>query len=641
MKLHIHKFKRLENLTIDVPAEISGANGIGKTTILEAISFCLTGKDLDGSTFAEIYDNRQTQHEAVADVSYFDDYGNEYRRKVEPVFETNRQGEEKLKVLRNTSCTKNKIDCNDFASEFDDFYKFGTGFFFNQKETEQRSIFIDLMKSLLPNFDVKEAQEKLKSLKKTQRDAVDEIKSIREMLKKMTDEEVPEIPEELQSKENEYQNILQSSSKNAELISKINAENNALISTFRTEKSKIEENIFAKIKQRKEYESDVEKAKKDIEKLKKSFFETSPYMDDSSFTDQYNDLSVKLEATPYYADLNSFAAANALNNPIVKQNIAKLEALRSGSSDEPVSDICPCCGVKSKEALNNSLNAKVDEIKKENRSLLEIDMREANNKHLSIKDELERVVNSINSINAKNESITKENEANRRKFDIEKSNGIFNVEKLIIDFTVKIDLLNAEIKVLQAELDGLKEPKLKELPTETTISEELESFHQSFVKLSEEITGAKAVNKNNANIKAKSEDEIKEYQTLIANLDLEIVDLQSKISDYFSNLDGVVKKEFSGKIEIGVQLQEYVITRDEYKDCFKIVADGKIFPSECNGAFKNNVKLQLLRGLQKLRKYNGITIFDNAEANTTDPINGEGLNLVIARATGDKELIIK
>lgn len=640
MKLQIHKFKRLENLTIDVPAEISGANGIGKTTILEAISFCLTGKDLDGSTFAEIYDNRQTHHEAIADVSYFDDYGNEYRRKVQPVFETNRQGEEKLKVLRNTSCTKNKIDCNDFASEFEDFYKFGTGFFFNQKETEQRSIFIDLMKSLLPDFDVKEAQDKLKSLKKTQRDTVDEIKSTRAMLKKLSIEEVPEIPEELQSKENEYQNILQSSSKNAELISKINAENNALISTFRAEKLKIEESIFVKIRERKEYESDVDKAKEYIEKLNKSIFEPSPYMDDSSFTNQEKDLSVKIEANPYYPDLNSFAAANALNNPIVKQNIAKLEALRSGSSDEPVSDICPCCGVKSDEALNKSLNAKIDEIKKENRSLLEIDMREANNKHLSIKDELTRVVNSLNSINAKNATIKKENEANKRKFDIEKSNDVFNAEKLIKDFTAKIDLLNAEIKDLQAELEGLKEPKLKELPTEMEVSEDLKEAHQQYVVLHEAIVGANAVNANNAKIKDRSESEIKESQTLIAELDSKIVNLQNEISDYFSNLDGVVKKEFSGKIEIGVQLQEYVITRDEYKDCFKIIADGKVFPSECNGAFKNNVKLQLLRGLQKLREYNGITIFDNAEANTTDPINGEGLNLVIARATEDKELII-
>ena len=640
MKITIHKFKRLENLTIGVPAQITGGNGLGKTTILEAISFCLTGKNLDGSTFDEVYDYRVDLKEALADVSFFDDYGNEYRRKVQPVFETNRHGEEKLKVLRNTSCTKNKIDCNDFASEFEDFYKFGTGFFFNQKETEQRSIFIELMKSLLPDFDVKEAQGKLKSLKKTQREAVGEIKSIRAMLKKISIEEVPEIPEILQLKENEYQEILQSSSKNAELISKINTENNAIISAFRTKKTELENSIFEKVRDRKRLESDVSEFVENLKTLKDKKFEPAKIEDLASFQAQLNELKVKLEATPYFTTLEDFAKENALNNPIVKQNIAKLEALRSGSSDEPVSDICPCCGVKSDEALNNSLNAKIDEIKKENRSLLEFDMREANNKHLSIKDEFERVANSLNSINAKNATIKKENEANKRKFDIEKSNNVFNAEKFIKDFTVKIDLLNAEIKVLQTELDGLKEPKLKELPTETTISEELESFHQSFVELSEEITGAKAVNKNNANIKAKSEDEIKEHQALIANLDSEIVELQAKISDYFSNLDGVVKKEFGGQIEIGVQLQEYVITKDDYKDCFKIIADGKVFPSECNGAFKNNVKLQLLRGLQKLRKYNGITIFDNAEANTTEKINGDGLNLVIARATEDKELII-
>ena len=159
MKITIHKFKRIENLSIDIPAQITGGNGLGKTTILEAISFCLTGKNLDGTTFDEIYDNRVDLKEAFADVSFFDDYGNEYRRKVEPVFETNRQGEEKLKILRNTTCTKNKIDVKDFAPEFEDFYRFGTGFFFAQKEADQRSVFIDLMKSLLPNFDVKKAQE--------------------------------------------------------------------------------------------------------------------------------------------------------------------------------------------------------------------------------------------------------------------------------------------------------------------------------------------------------------------------------------------------------------------------------------------------------------------------------------------------
>lgn len=642
MKITIHKFKRIENLSIDVPAQIKGGNGLGKTTILEAISFCLTGKNLDGTTFDEVYDNRVDLKEAFADVSFFDDYGNEYRRKVEPVFETNRQGEEKLKILRNTTCTKNKIDVKDFASEFEDFYRFGTGFFFAQKEADQRSIFIDLMKSLLPNFDVKKAQEEMKSLKKTQREAVDEIKSIRAMLKKMTDEEIPEIPEELQSKENEYQNILQSSSKNAELISKINAENNAIISAFRTKKTELENSIFEKVRDRKRLESDVSEFVEDLIALKDKTFEPAKIEDPTSFFQaQLNELKTKLEATPYFTTLEGFAKENANKNPIVVQNIERLKALRDGTHNEELSDVCPYCGVKSDEALNNFLNAKIDEIKKENRSLLEIDMREANNKHLSIKDEFERVEKLLHSLEERNRIVEKENEENRRKFNLDKTNSISSIEKAIKDSNKKIGILKSEIATLQDELDNLEEPKLKELPTEMEVPEDLKEAHAQYIALHEAIVGANAVNANNAKIKEQSENEIKENQALIAELDSKIVKLQSEISDYFSNLDGVVKKEFGGQIEIGVQLQEYVITRDEYKDCFKIVADGKIFPSECNGAFKNNVKLQLLRGLQKLRGYHGITIFDNAEANTTEKINGEGLNLVIARATEDKELIIK
>ena len=130
-------------------------------------------------------------------------------------------------------------------------------------------------------------------------------------------------------------------------------------------------------------------------------------------------------------------------------------------------------------------------------------------------------------------------------------------------------------------------------------------------------------------------------QTLLMEVDTEIIKLQSEITDYFSNLTDVVDKEFSGKIKIGVQLQELIISKDEYKDVFKITADGKVFPHECNGALINNTKLQVLATLQRLKGYKGITIMDNAEANTTQSIEPCGLNLVIARATSDKELIIK
>jgi hypothetical protein len=83
------------------------------------------------------------------------------------------------------------------------------------------------------------------------------------------------------------------------------------------------------------------------------------------------------------------------------------------------------------------------------------------------------------------------------------------------------------------------------------------------------------------------------------------------------------------------------MSRDEYKDCFKITANGKIFPYECNGALQNNVKMQILYNLQRLKDYKGVTVLDNAEANTTQPINTLGLNAIIAFATLENELIIK
>ena len=121
MKLIIHKFKRHSNLTVEVPAQIIGGNGTGKSTILEAFSFCLTGKDLQGNEFKQVYDNREDLHQAVADVEFFDNYGNSFRRVVKPQYSISRAGVEELKIKRSTQCLKNGIETTDFADEFSTF----------------------------------------------------------------------------------------------------------------------------------------------------------------------------------------------------------------------------------------------------------------------------------------------------------------------------------------------------------------------------------------------------------------------------------------------------------------------------------------------------------------------------------------
>ena len=165
---------------------------------------------------------------------------------VEPTFTTSRSGEETLKIMRSTRCTKNGIDTNDFSGEFNDFYKFGTDYFFNQKETDQRAMFIDLMKSLLPSYDVAEAQLKLKSLQKTQRDTQSDITIERKALKAIQNVEVKEMPSDIEALENEYQNLIKSSSDNQRLISEINIKIISLFQTMRNKKSYLEFKIQSK-----------------------------------------------------------------------------------------------------------------------------------------------------------------------------------------------------------------------------------------------------------------------------------------------------------------------------------------------------------------------------------------------------------
>ncbi|MDD2475841.1 MAG: AAA family ATPase [Dysgonamonadaceae bacterium] len=646
MKVIIRKFKRLENLTVNVPAEITGGNGIGKTSILEAISFVLTGKDQNGKEFAQVYDNRVDLHDAIADVSYFDDYGNEFRRVVEPTFTTSRSGEETLKIMRSTRCTKNGIDTNDFSGEFQDFYNFGTDFFFNQKETDQRAMFIDLMKSLLPDYDVAESQLRMKSLKKTQRDTQSDITAERKALKLIQDVEVKEMPSDLEALENEYQNLIKSSSSNQSLISEINRKNNELFSSYRKTQSDLESKLQSTNFNLRNSQNEIERLEATLNHTIETNFEGYPESDTSILSEMLEKANSKLSQITYFTDINDFAKLNANKNPIVSENMERMKRLRYATPEnlpegEKLTDICSSCGVASQSVLDNGIKNIIDGLKAENKQILESEMRAVNGVYLTLKDERDRLQTQLNRIEEENKKIVENAEKLKRAFDIKKTNQIEELKKEISIQEKNIVTFEAEISDLEKQLSELKEPTLSKLPTELTISDELQEAHNEYQKLRDEIVGAKAVNANNKGKKALAEIEIKKMQTILMEVDTEIIKLQEEITDYFSNLTNVVDNEFSGKIKIGVQLQELIISKDEYKDVFKITADGKVFPHECNGALINNTKLQVLATLQRLKGYNGITIMDNAEANTTQSIEPCGLNLVIARATGSKELIIK
>ena len=658
MKLQINKFKRHEDLVVPIPCQLRAGNEKGKTTILEAFSFVLTGKDLSGNEFKQVYDNRVDLHEAIADVEFTDNYGNKFRRVVKPTFSVGRDGIEKLKTKCSTQCFKNTIECNDFSDEFIDFLKLGTDYFFNQKtkssgelEQLQRSIFIDILKSKLPDYDVNSASLKLKELKKSQKNAVSDVKAKTEQLKGVKDVEVDAIGPEVIEKADQY--IALSKVNDPAKVAGINTENNKRSSEYFSAKNKLHEEI-SKIKQS-IYDSETKISQLDskVKSIESSEFVPSPFLDTESLDEKLENARNHLTNTEYFATIEDYASKFYHLNPVLVENGKRAKELteRKFEPSGEISSACPLSGEDCTTAKLYSeaaehkrfeldIQNQVDEIKRENRQILTREMSEANAKYQKIKAEFAQYEEAFNNAVFENLKIEKDNEFLKNAFQSTKSTEIDTLKADLNTLKQALSTFNENLIIAQNQLSALKAPELLKMPEDVEISEDILTAYHIFEAKNKEIIGQIAINGNNAKLRAQYNAEIKQLQDSLFTIGEEIAKLTAEISDYFSNLEGIVKSEFAGKIEIGVELLEYVMSRDEYKDCFKITANGKVFPYECNGALQNNLKLQILATFQRLKGYTGITLMDNCEANTTQPVETCGLNCVLAYATNDENLSI-
>ena len=153
MELKINQFKKLSNLTVQLPAIIEGANGVGKTSIIEAFSFVLTGKNLNGDVFdKKIYLNEKATEQAVASVELKLKSGDVISRTCSPIL-TRKKGEEvaTLKTAISTSLKVNGTPCNN--SEFSSFLEkndeelllgYSVVYFKNLDNQKQRKILMDI-----------------------------------------------------------------------------------------------------------------------------------------------------------------------------------------------------------------------------------------------------------------------------------------------------------------------------------------------------------------------------------------------------------------------------------------------------------------------------------------------------------------
>ena len=110
MKLEIRKFKKHHDISVPIPSIVTGGNGEGKSTILEAFLWCMNQKDatLREFTAGNVYDNSDRDGNRWAEVAFHAD-GIIFRKSAKPLYSRERgTDDEKLRT---------ELNCEYFINE--------------------------------------------------------------------------------------------------------------------------------------------------------------------------------------------------------------------------------------------------------------------------------------------------------------------------------------------------------------------------------------------------------------------------------------------------------------------------------------------------------------------------------------------
>ena len=505
----------------------------------------------------------------------------------------------------------------------------------------------------MPSYDIITAQKKKKELKKAQDVDLERVEELKSLIENTKDVEVPTIPADIRRQNDEY--LALSSADNSEAVAIINQKNNEAQAIYLRHKSDLSQSTSDTEIQINRAKSSIETETELLDNVKRSVFIPKAVEPTKELEVKVMELQNELGSLKYFEKIENYAELFFDNNPVLVENRTRISEIlaeqfiyvpNAESGNCPISD--EYCGtaersseVSARHKFDFYMNTKAAALKTQNREILEKEMADTNREYNAVKSDLQEAERRLNRVIEENKFVESENHSKGVQFKIDNDKSIKETSNKINYFESELTRLSKQLTEKQTELSELIEPTPEKLPESVEISEELKAAHSEFEVINEQLIGAKAINANNTKLIESRTAEISLKQANLLEIIEKITKLTTEISDYFSNLATVVKQEFAGEIELDVQLLEYVMSRDEYKDCFKITANGKVFPYECNGALQNNVKIQVLANLQRLKGYTGVTVMDNCEANTTQPVNTCGLNCVLAYATLENELTIK
>jgi len=651
MRLKIKKFKELAGKEISLPqAIVSGANGAGKTTILEAFYFVVDGKKADGSVVGgEIYSQyAKSKNELFAEVELQIDENTKFCRRCEGS-EKRAKGSVDSYLVRNINTTlfiekggkRDIVTQNEWNEQirlyFPENWRYLTNpnFLQAQKQADVKDFVFRLLN--LSEFDTTNkdiAKSKVAETKK-------EIESLDILIQEYEKVQEPAKVEDLTESYN---------AKIADLRKKINIptlsdadvlhnskieKQIAEIQAKQPEYQDFEEEIKLPALLKKSYLSlnDVSELEAEIENLKSKEF------DDSTLNfalgqnakkaaieekiKNYDSIKAGLKCTKCAVCTDLFCefreveiesledlqkANEALEYIDVEELKLKFEPEKVEFETEKSNKIAELeAELKKLQAENEKIKAKNAEIKAEN------------NKAIILHNEKVAKINEKNAqIRANNEKIKPENAKIKATFEAEKSAKLAGLRALI-KYPAKVD--NSEIEAEISKLETEKEEN-RQLFLQFT---ELQAVYNNAQKEIARLTGEK--------------------NSLLATLvDFEqayIIE-KNKEQDFYAKIENQINSELA-KFGIKFQLYKKLISSDDFKADFRIILNDRDFNS--NGeAFIQKINLCLFFQSRKnivLPIFcDEIVILDDSNVENLISIFTKNKNLVLLEKTTEPLRII-
>ena len=653
MRLKINRFKELAGKEISLPqAIVSGANGAGKTTILEAFYFVVDGKKSDGTVVGgEIYSQyAKTKNELIAEVELQIDENVKFCRRCEGS-EKRAKGSVDSYLVRNINTTlfiekygkRNIVTQNEWNEQISVYfpenwrYLTNPNFLEQQKQADVKDFVFRLLN--LSEFDTTNkdiAKSKVAETKK-------EIESLDILIKEYEKVQEPTKVEDLTESFN---------AKIADLRTKINVP--TLSDADVLHNSKIEKQIAEIQAQQPKYKDFEEEIKFPV-LLEKSYLPLNDVSEIEREIENLKSKDLKLDDSTL-----SFALAQNTKKAAIEEKIKNYDSIKAGLKCTK----CAVCSdlfcevrsveIESLEDLQEANEAleyinvedlklkfeaakvefetekinKIAELEAELKKLLaenekiksqNAEIKAENNKAIILHNEKVAKINEKNEqIRANNEKIKAENAEIKATFEVEKSKKLAEL-RASIKYPAKVD--NSEI---EAEISKLEA--------------EREENRQSFLDFAKLLAVYNHAQKEITRLTS-------EKNSLLATLvDFEqayIIE-KNKEQDFYAKMENQINSELS-KFGVKFQLYRKLISSDDFKADFRIILNDRDFNS--NGeAFIQKINLCLFFQSRKnivLPIFcDEIAILDESNVENLISIFTKNKNLVLLEKTTEPLRII-